>query len=527
MTAPALGPRERLLTALLLALPALYFAHAWLGYREAWLHPELLGTSEYIWNFPETERLGDRLRKIADWKAFDPNVNRVRPLNDIAEVVDAIARPYVARYLFPHPSLTPIGVITAVSAPLLFFAYFCRTGVGMVGAGALTGLFISSVAFASVEVAYIRPAKKLTILAFIAVLYLAERHARDRRAPTFIALVSVMFASFFADELALAVYPIVVLMFFHSLVAEAPPWKRGAIAVLPILFLAAVYGALPAVYTRFSVHGSWDALTDGQKLRLFAYLEDPQLYAVALVHTARAVLTTLGIHRHDVVTEVLALVALVGGTAVVVWRLRKRGGAWPLVASMLSLLGAALYATLLDWYPFPGEVSYLGSFTFYYHSPLAVLVIVWLGSVARAGAEIARDRGWRPAMKAGGVAIGTAAIVANFALTHHINRLVGVMHTYPYSSASVHAAIAAKLPEIRAARPGEVVRVEFTREPVQLSRDFDAAARAVFGRDGIANDFQRTFNTFKATPLWREEHLGYLLHAYFPYIRFEVRDDSR
>ena len=531
IAAAALGPPERLFAALLLALPALYFAYAWLGYREAWLHPELLGTSEYIWNFPETEGLGDRLRKIVDWKAFDPNVNRVRPLNDVAEVVDALARPYVARYLFPHPSLTPISVITAAGAPLLLFAYFRRTSLRAVGAGALTGLFISSVAFASVEVAYIRPAKKLTILAFIAVLYLAERHALDRRAPTFIALLAVMFTSFFADEQALAVYPIVALMFFHSLVAEAPPWKRVAIAVLPILFLTAVYWALPALYTRFSVHGSWDALTDGKKLRLFAHLEDPQLYAVALVHTARAVLTTLGIHRHDALTEGLALVALVGGTAVAIWRLRKRGRAcrWPLVAGMLSLLGAGLYATLLDWYPFPGEVSYLGSFTFYYHSPLAVLVIVWLGSVARAGPEIASGRGLRTAMKAAGVAVGIAAIVANFALTHHVNRLVQVIHTYPFSSASVHAAIAAKIPAIRAARPGEVVRIEFMREPVQLSRDFAAAARAVFGRDRVENDFQRILDTFKATPLWREEQLGYLLHAYFPYTRFavEVRDDSR
>jgi len=55
IAAAALGPRERLLAALLLALPALYFAYAWLGYRDAWLHPELLGTSEYVWNFPGTE----------------------------------------------------------------------------------------------------------------------------------------------------------------------------------------------------------------------------------------------------------------------------------------------------------------------------------------------------------------------------------------------------------------------------------------------------------------------------------------
>ncbi|HVQ12213.1 MAG TPA: hypothetical protein VMS40_01430, partial [Vicinamibacterales bacterium] len=62
----------------------------------AWIHPELLGSSAYVWLYPGQESFAQMLRKVFDWKGFDPNVNRVRPLNDVFEVIDAIARPYIA-----------------------------------------------------------------------------------------------------------------------------------------------------------------------------------------------------------------------------------------------------------------------------------------------------------------------------------------------------------------------------------------------------------------------------------------------
>lgn len=144
----ALGHWLRTLVAgALIAAPTLYLVHMWLGYREPWLHPELLGTSHYVWNLQDREGFADRIRKVFDWKAFDPNVNRVRPLNDVAEVVDALARPYLARLFFPHPSLTPVGIITAVLSPLLLFRYLRGCGLDTLRAAALVATFLSSVGF--------------------------------------------------------------------------------------------------------------------------------------------------------------------------------------------------------------------------------------------------------------------------------------------------------------------------------------------------------------------------------------------
>lgn len=47
--------------------------------------------------------------------------HRVRLLRDIAQVIDALARPAISRWLYPHPSLILSAVVTAILAPLLFF----------------------------------------------------------------------------------------------------------------------------------------------------------------------------------------------------------------------------------------------------------------------------------------------------------------------------------------------------------------------------------------------------------------------
>ncbi len=47
--------------------------------------------------------------------------HRVRSLSDIVQVIDALARRAMSRSLYPHPSLTPSAIVTAILAPLLFF----------------------------------------------------------------------------------------------------------------------------------------------------------------------------------------------------------------------------------------------------------------------------------------------------------------------------------------------------------------------------------------------------------------------
>lgn len=95
----------------------IFFCYLAIWSDDAWFHPEILGSASYVWLRPGSESFIDMLRKVFDWKAFDPNVNRVRPLNDFFETVDAIARPYIALLFGPRLSLNFSSALSAVAAP--------------------------------------------------------------------------------------------------------------------------------------------------------------------------------------------------------------------------------------------------------------------------------------------------------------------------------------------------------------------------------------------------------------------------
>jgi hypothetical protein len=97
----AVGPTNVMepIAACCFTLAAAYLVYLLLISGDAWMHPEIIGSATYVWQQPGHESLLAMSRKVFDWKAFDPNVNRVRPLNDAFEVVDAIARPYIVSVL--------------------------------------------------------------------------------------------------------------------------------------------------------------------------------------------------------------------------------------------------------------------------------------------------------------------------------------------------------------------------------------------------------------------------------------------
>jgi hypothetical protein len=515
-----------LVSAGFIVIAALLAGNLWLDYSQAWLHPEQFATSAYIWNFPNQESFGDRLRKALDWKAFDPNVSRVRPLNDLADTIDAIARPSLAQLFEPHPSITPVAMVTAIATPALLFRYLRLAGFQNILVAALLAVFISSVGFLSVIIPAIHPAKKLTFLFLALSLYFGQRHERTGSTSAFFATICSIFLGLFADEMGLATYVFAATL-IPSLLIRTTPWKRAVYLLLPVSFIFTVWWVLPTIYAKFSVHGPWNALSDAKKFELASYLVEPNFYLVSLVHIATIILTTLGVGLHTALTEGAAIVLFASVTIFLarpsrgITRDRARMG---LVASALTLVAGGIYTTLLDWYPFPEAVSYLGAFTFYYHSSLNVLVILWLAFAWQRVFELAPSRipSWQPAVVIAGTLLCAGLTVANFQLFANINRVVELLHTYPYSSASIHNQIRASLPEIRAARPDQVVTVRFERDPAQVDRDFETAARAVFGADWQNNDFYWTFSALHSNPIMKDDHPAALLHAYFPYVNFKV-----
>ena len=520
----ALDDGRTLALFLLTALPVAWFWYLWLLSGSPWLHPELLGTAAYIWNFPDTATFGNLFRKIFDWKAFDPNVNRVRPLNDVFEVLDAVARPYLTRWIGPHASLTPSGLLAAVAAPIALYAWLRRLTGRQVAALALCMIFLASCGFLSVVIPYIRPAKKLNLVFLCVALYFAHRFSERGKNVDFAIVWLSLLCSFFADELALANFGIIGLLYWRALFDRKRKVVAAMFMMLPVVFLAATKWGLPAIYSAFSVHGAWDALADPRKLQVFAFLLEPQFYAAAAVQTARSMLSTVGIATHTAVTQTIALAVLVTAPVAHVWywrlrTLRELAQDGFLLATVV-LVAVSLYATLLDWYPFPFEVSYLGSFNYYYHSSIVVPVIGWIAYGWRSiSMALEGRRAEHQIFVAVAFALSAMIISANFLLFERINRLAQNIHLYPFTNAILSDALDRMRVSPRLA-PLEVI---VAPDAGRAREVFEEDLRAVFGENWRDNGYFRVFQMVSKNPIMTESHLAHLLRAFFPFKPTTVR----
>jgi hypothetical protein len=478
------------------AVATFYFAYLWLFSDAAWLHPEMLGSSYYVWVLPETDNLASQLRRVFDWKGFDPNVNRVRPLNDLFEVLDAIARPYATAAFGPHASLLPSTVLTIVLVPGLFFAWARSVLKSWPSAAFLTVVLLSSTAFLSLTVASLHPAKRIHLILLCSALYFAQRTTMSGRGywPMWFSLL----AGFFADELGLASYPVIGILYGREIFSNR---KRAlSFLLLPLLFVIVVKWALPSLYLHLSVHGAWDAMADAKKLGVFGYLLDPAFYVSAGQQTARTVLSMFGIATHIPATELAAWAAIIGTT---LWL--ARSWADRTMLSLLALVLASGYATLLDWYPFPNEVSYLGSFNYYYHSSIGVLVLVWATFASRQ--LFAAARPWIATAWIGGCILISYSNVLTFEL---VNRLTSIIHLSPYSNKELTRALAEK------PKPVVVLHADALAERAIFDR---TVAELFNGRD---NGFVRTAEMLKDSPLIGVEQVKLLFHAYYPWRKVDA-----
>jgi hypothetical protein len=478
---------------------------AWLTFSDAaWLHPEVLGSSTYVWIAHGQEALGSMLRKVFDWKAFDPNVNRVRPLNDFFEVIDAIARPYITMAVGPQPSLNVSTVLTFVMVPVFMYR-FLRLRLGtVVAALAFTALLVSTIGFLSVTVAYLHPAKKVAFVLLCVALYFAERCRLRLPGQNEALLTAALFASFFADESALAHWAIVGILYWPTL-AENRRLLR-LFLVMPVAFVIVAGAVLPWLYSTFGVHGAWDAVGDGRKYAVAGYLVSAEFYRDAAIQLARSLLSTIGVGAHTPLTQGLALLALVGLPVggLVLRRLTARDAARdPLVLATVALIAMSIYVTLLDWFPFPHEVSYLGSFNYYYHSSVTVLVVLWLALLWRT--LVAPVIG-EPARSAAALGAGLAGVVLNFLLFQPVNSLVQVIHCYPYPCAALIDSVATGVPPVPA-------------EATEAARFRDTLDQLFEGRP---NGFTPILHMVEGTPIMTPEHVKNLTVVFYP---FRAADD--
>lgn len=183
--------------------------------------------------------------------------------------------------------------------------------------------------------------------------------------------------------------------------------------------------------------------------------------------------------------------------------------------SAFLVVAYSIYATLLDWYPFPFEVSYLGSYNYYYHSPLVVLVAVWLtyGWRVLAACRALFAHSIAQAALAGIVLI---MAISNVQIFLAINKMVSAIHYYPYSAHDV---------TVELGRAGFTTgRAEFVEDPAKVEAEFRSAEQSAIFGPTVPDRFQPILMMVQRTPILTRDHLSHMARSYFPWrkIQWEI-----
>jgi hypothetical protein len=150
-----------------------WFLYSWIFTQAGWLHVELLGIADAL--FSKRDSLGAQLLTVFDWHLFEFVSLRLRVVSDFVEVIDATFRPRLAWLTGLRPSVSLTSVPMALATIAAFFLAVRRLGLARPFALLLTAIFISTIGFQSCFVAYIRPGKRVVLLAFCLAVWLILR----------------------------------------------------------------------------------------------------------------------------------------------------------------------------------------------------------------------------------------------------------------------------------------------------------------------------------------------------------------
>jgi len=504
----------------------------WTDPEVAWFWIEPVAMAAHVWSGPPETGLAQRFARVLDWEVIDPVAQRVRPLNDLTEVVDALVRPTLTRWLGPTPSITLSGVVFAIVMPVLAYAMLRGIGLHPWMCVLLVALFVSTTAYLSGFISYIRPAKRLSLVFALATLILASRWNRKPGTSSWTALLGTLFVSFFADEANLAMYGIVPLLYWRRFLGlRNVVTCVASYAVLPIVYLVVVVYALPLIYG-MSDTGAWNTSSDQQKFTIFLSLFDVRLYQYGFAHVARALLTFVGVVRHYLLVEVLAVCVSLGLVVASMRAARRSPETAPdpsPLAAYLSIWIMGMFVTLIDSYmnfKVITTISYIASHMYYYHSILGVLILLFLGVCLRnlsSGREQSAPAYERLATFVGLYLVVLLLIASNFAGFRDVNSAIRVISTFPYPQEAIFRELRESQTELERSRRARPVRLRFRSDEAGMRAELDRALAVLFGPGDHTNLYYRTFTeSVPASGFWQTKTLERLVRIHFPRAEFDV-----
>lgn len=459
--------------------------------NQTWFHPEILGSSDYVWLYPGDESFFQILRKSLDWKAFDPNVNRVRPLNDFVEVIDAFSRPYISLVPGIRSSVALSTFALLFLIPIWFYKFLNSLQSDKISTRIFLAVFLCGIGFLSITVSYWHPAKRLSMLFTILALMAGSLWCKQGlRSWFWIGCLSVL-ASSLSDETGMANFLIFPIAFISEFKKDFR--KLLLFLIIPILFLIISAYILPMIYSEWSMHGPWNALGDVKKTNVFGALFEINFWECVYIQTGRSIASSFGIWNQSiwVITGFQFLFILI--TVMDFLKYRRNSFTVPMA---ICFFISSCWATLLDWYPFPGQVSYLGSYNYYYHSITPILLIAWLASASKI---LIGNR------KSIFLIILCFTIPLNVYQFININNVVRAIHQHPYTSESIELV----------AQTGNTQYL--TESASESEKIIEYSLKNIFGNSWNINGFYQTHQLLKDKSLFTETHIRSLARVIVPF----------
>lgn len=431
-----LGIEELAGLTLVLATSAVVFA-LWLSPDRAWLHPELVAIGSRISSAPRG--LGSAVALVLDWAQLAGEPQRARQVTGLFEVVDALARPWMA-HVFAHPALSVTTVLYAVLVPTLLWRSLRLFGLSAGSALVFCAFLIATTGFLSNVFAYIHAGKPLSFILLAATVFLLAKYADSKRAAPLLALAGVLFLGLFTDELML--WNIVFIPAALFLLDAHRPLSRVAWALGGALaaYAASLLLILPwlQVTLGHSVKPTGVFAIDSEHpiFRMFAHLLRLDFYEMAIRVTARPLLASIGYASNNTVATSLVAAGILISIGVLVMLLRFRNDrTWQLAAvSLLGWCSFASFGTWLIW--FHGRPAGLEGYVavnYYYNSPVTLFVILFGAAIFKVADRLVGDgTGGRSAIVTPVfVVVVGGAIISSLVMFTRLNDVIRFVHIGP------------------------------------------------------------------------------------------------
>jgi len=372
-----------------------------------WFHLELLNISEYA----STRGL----QAIFDWTYFDSNPTRLRILSDLLEVIDAIFRPYSNNLFSHYPSITFTSLIIAITTPFFFYGAIRSMGLSRIEALLFTGLFISSIAYLSSFVPYIRPAKRLAMLGLCCLVFFAFRFRLTGKDWYLRLALLVTFLNFFSDEAGYIFWLILGLFIWNYSIKYYKIWYL----LLPPIFFIVSKVLLPPIYEAFGKTGPRNSVLNSEMIiGLFQNIFTIKFWNLAIEDLATAVSATFGL-----ISPSISIVALIL-VATLIFSFYKK---WSIVIIwLIAITLTSFFFTFIDGVN--TTKNNLGQWTYYYHASIAPLSILCVISIYLNLKPISKYILYILAL------LCMCITFTNFKNFQKINEIVKIIHTYPIAT---------------------------------------------------------------------------------------------